>query len=236
MTSGVARRLLAESLGTAFLLAAVVGSGIAAQRLSPGDAGLQLLENAVATGAALVAIIATFRHVSGAHLNPLVTLVDRHLGNLSWREATSYCGAQVVGAIVGVAVANAMFELPPLQISAEVRDGAGLLAGEVVATLGLLLVVFGLARSGRTSATPFAVGAFITAAYFFTSSTGFANPAVTTARMLTDTFAGIAPASAPAFIAAEAVGAVIALVVVRSLWPGAAARAPEGIAPQEVAA
>jgi len=233
LNATLARRLFAEGLGTAFLLVAVVGSGIAAQRLSPGDTGLQLLENSIATGAALVAIILAFGAVSGAHLNPVVTLVDRLFGGVSSREASLYCGAQVLGAIVGVAVADLMFELPAFEVSTKVRDGGGLLLGEVVATLGLLLVVFGLARAGRSAVTPFAVGAYISAAYFFTSSTGFANPAVTVGRTLTDTFTGIAPESAPAFIGMQLVGAALAFVAIKVLYTDVAAHARDVVVPHE---
>ena len=232
----LARRALAEALGTAFLLVAIVGSGIAAQRLSPGDQGLQLLENALATGAALVAIILAFSHVSGAHLNPVVTLVDRALGRISTRDALSYGCAQVVGAVVGVAVANLMFDLPVFTVSTTARDGSGVMIGEVVATAGLLLVIFGLARTGRSTFTPFAVGAFIAGAYFFTSSTGFANPAVTVGRTLTDTFAGIDPASAPAFVAMELLGAVLALALVKLLVPLPAPPSPGVVITHETSA
>ncbi|HUF85445.1 MAG TPA: aquaporin, partial [Acidimicrobiia bacterium] len=179
------RRVVAELVGTALLLIAVVGSGIAAQRLSPGDTGLQLLENAAATAVALVAIIFAVGAVSGAHLNPLVTLADRALGGITTREAGAYCAAQVVGAVLGTVIANLMFELPALEISDRSRSGSGLWLAEVVATFGLLLVVFGVARSGRAALAPFAVGAWIGGAYFFTSSTSFANPAVTVGRALT---------------------------------------------------
>jgi arsenate reductase len=230
------RRLLAEFIGTAFLLIAVVGSGIAAESLSPNDVGLQLLENAVATGAALVAIILMVGSVSGAHLNPVVTLVDRALGGVSTREAGGYCVAQIAGAVVGTAVANMMFELPVFELSQKVRDGSGVWLGEVVATLGLLLLVFGLVRAGRAAVAPFAVGAYITGAYFFTSSTSFANPAVTIARSLTDTFAGIDPSSVPAFIAAQLVGAAIGLGLIRVLYPTVVGAAAEVVVPhtQEV--
>lgn len=230
----LARRVTAEALGTGLLLVAVIGSGIAAQRLSPGETGLELLENAVATGAALVAIILAVGPVSGAHLNPVVTLADRVFGGLdSNREAAAYIGAQFVGAAVGAMVANLMFDLPAVDISTKVRDGSGLYLGEVVATFGLLLVVFGVVRSGRVAVAPFAVGAYITGAYFFTSSTSFANPAVTLARTLSDTFAGIAPASAPAFVAFELVGATVAVVLIRFLYPDVAEFADEIIVPHE---
>jgi glycerol uptake facilitator-like aquaporin len=215
------RRVVAEALGTALLLVAVVGSGIAAQRLSPGDTGLELFENAVATGCALAVIILALGPVSGAHLNPAVSLVDAALGGLGRRDLFAYISAQLIGAAAGVIVANLMFSLAPVSISSHVRSGAGLWLGEVVATFGLLLVIFGVARSGRSAIVPFAVGAYITGAYFFTSSTSFANPAVALARTLSNTFAGISPASAVPFIVAEVCGAVIAWVTIRYLHPDA---------------
>jgi len=214
------RRALAELVGSALLLIAVIGSGIAAERLSPGDTGLQLLENAAATAVALVAIILAVGAVSGAHLNPVVTLVDRLLGGLDTTTAAAYVGAQLVGASAGAVVANLMFDLPAIDWSTTERSGGGLWLGEVIATLGLVLVVFGTVRSGRTSAVPFAVGAYIGGAYFFTSSTSFANPAVTIGRMFSDTFAGIDPSSVPAFVVFQVVGSVVALVLVRALYPG----------------
>ena len=213
------RRLLAEFLGTALLVIAVIGSGIAAQHLSPSDVGLQLFENAAATGAALIAIILALGSVSGAHLNPLVTLADRCLGGMRSREAIGYCTAQVAGGILGAMVANLMFALPAVEWSQKARSGSGLWLAEVVATFGLLLVIFGVVRSGHAPLAPFAVGAYIASAYFFTASTSFANPAVTIARMFTNTFAGIQPASAPAFIAFQIIGAGIAVVVIRVLYP-----------------
>ncbi len=225
------RRVLAELVGTALLLIAVVGSGIAAQRLSPDDTGLQLFENAAATAVALIAIILAVGAVSGAHLNPLVTVADRAFGGLTTREAGAYCGAQVTGAVIGTVIANLMFELPAVELSERSRSGAGVWLAEVVATFGLLLVVFGVARSGRSSFAPFAVGAWIGGAYFFTSSTSFANPAVTIARALTDTFAGIRPASVPGFVVAQGTGAALAVAVVRILYPQIAAVAPNVIVP-----
>jgi glycerol uptake facilitator-like aquaporin len=213
------RKALAEFVGTALLLIAVVGSGIAAQRLSPTDIGLELLENAVVTGAALIAIILAVGSVSGAHLNPLVSGADFFLGGLRGHELAAYVVAQLAGGSFGVVVANLMFSLPVMSIASHTRDGSGLWLGEAVATFGLLLVIFGAGRGGRSSATPFAVGAYITGAYFFTSSTSFANPAVTLARSLSDTFAGIAPSSVLPFIVAQLVGAVIAWATVRVLWP-----------------
>lgn len=213
------RRLAAEALGTGLLLVAVVGSGIAAQRLSAGDVGLQLLENAAATAAALVGLILMFGAVSGAHFNPVVTLVDRLLGTTSTRDSALYVVAQVVGACLGVMLANLMFELPAVNLSTTDRSSPALWLSEVVATVGLLLVIQGCVRTGRARAVPFAVGAWIGGAYWFTSSTSFANPAVTVARTLSDTFAGIAPSSAPMFIVMQLVGAVVAFGLVRFFYP-----------------
>ncbi len=227
------RRALAELVGTALLLVAVIGSGIAAQRLSPGDTGLQLLENAAATAVALVAIILAVGAVSGAHLNPVVTVADRIFGGVDTPTAAVYVTAQVVGAGIGAVVANLMFDLPAVEWSTTERSGGGLWLGEVVATFGLLLVVFGTVRSGRTSAVPFAVGAYIGGAYFFTSSTSFANPAVTMARTLTDTFAGIDPASVPAFLLAQLAGAALAVGAVWVLYPRIAESASEVVVPHE---
>ncbi|MBA2625372.1 MAG: aquaporin family protein [Acidimicrobiia bacterium] len=225
------RRVLAEFVGTALLLVAVVGSGIAAQRLSPGDTGLQLLENAAATAAALVAIILAVGPVSGAHLNPVVTLVDRLFGGLDSPTAGAYVAAQIAGGALGTVVANLMFDLAAVEWSSTERSGGHLWLAEVVATFGLVLVVFGMVRSGRTSAAPFAVGAYIGGAYFFTSSTSFANPAVTLARSLSDTFAGIEPASVPAFVLAQLAGAALAVAVVRSLYPTVAESAADVVVP-----
>lgn len=233
LNADLGRRALAEGLGTAFLLIAVVGSGIAATRLTPGEPGLQLLENAVATGAALVALILAFGSVSGAHLNPLVTILDRVFGGISSRAAAVYCGAQVAGAVVGVVVANLMFDLDAVSLSTKARDGGGLVLGEVVATLGLLLVVFGVARSSRAALAPFAVGAYIAGAYFFASSTSFANPAVTMGRALTDTFAGIDPASVPLFLGAQAVGLALAWIAIRTLYPTVAHVAGDVVVPHD---
>ncbi|MGI5286526.1 aquaporin [Nonomuraea polychroma] len=229
--TGLARRVLAEFLGTALLLIAVVGSGIAAQRLSPGDVGLQLLENSTATAAALVAIILALGPVSGAHLNPVVTLADRVFGGLRSGEAAAYIAAQVLGGAAGTIVANAMFSLPAVTFSATERSSPGLWLGEVVATFGLLLVVFGLVRSGRAAAAPFAVGAYIGAAYWFTSSTSFANPAATLARTLTDSFAGIAPASTGGFLTAQLIGAALAVPAIAVLYPRISERAADVVLP-----
>ena len=223
----LARRLGAEFVGTALLLIAVVGSGIAAQRLSPNDVGLELLENSIATGAALAAIILAVGPVSGAHLNPAVSLADRLLGGLTWRETGAYWVAQVTGAVVGTVVANLMFSLAPITISTKVRSGPGLWLAEVVATSGLVLVIFGVVRSGRGRLAAFAVGAYIAGAYWFTASTSFANPAVTLARTLSDTFAGIAPASVVAFIAAQFIGAIGATALARWFYPAVRATAED---------
>ena len=219
MNQGLARRAFAEALGTALLVLAVIGSGIAAARLSPGDVGLQLLENAAATAGALVAVILALGPVSGAHLNPVVTLADRVLGGMTSAEAVAYVGAQVAGGAVGAVAANLMFSLPAVGLSDTTRSSGGLWFSEVVATFGLLLVIFGVVRSGRPAVAPFAVGAYIGGAYFFTSSTSFANPAVTVARTLSDTFAGISPESAPPFVVAQVVGALLAVAAVRALYP-----------------
>ena len=215
----LARRLAAEALGTAFLIIAVIGSGIMASRLSPSDVGLQLLENAAATAGALVGLILMFGAVSGAHFNPVVTLTDRFLGTTSTRDTGLYVVAQVVGGCAGAIVANVMFELPAVELSTKDRSSPALWLSEVVATVGLLLVIQGCVRTGRARAVPFAVGAWIAGAYWFTSSTSFANPAVTVARTLSDTFAGIAPSSAPMFIVMQLVGAVIAFGLVRLFYP-----------------
>jgi glycerol uptake facilitator-like aquaporin len=202
------RRAVAEFLGTAFLVTAVIGSGIAAQRLSPDDTGLQLLENSVATGAALVALILALQPVS-ASFNPVVTFVEGALGRLATTDAAILVAAQVVGGIVGAVVANLMFDLAAVSVSTHDRTGGGHLLGEVVATLGLVVVVFGALRSPRIETVAFAVGGYITAAYWFTSSTSFANPAVTIARALSDTFAGIAPSSVPAFVVMQLIGGAL---------------------------
>jgi len=225
------RRALAEFVGTGFLVAVVVGSGIAAQRLSPTDSGLQLFENAAATAAGLVALILAFGPVSGAHFNPVVSVADAVFGGLNWSDVPAYVAAQITGAISGAMVANVMFELDAVSWSTHARSSGGLWVGEVVATLGLLLVIFGVVRSGRSTAVPFAVGAYIGAAYFFTSSTSFANPAVTIGRAFTDTFAGIKPSSVPAFIAFEVVGGALAVALIRTLYPDIATVADEVIVP-----
>jgi glycerol uptake facilitator-like aquaporin len=214
------RRLLAELLGSAFLTALVIGSGIAAQTLSPGDTGLQLLENAAATAAGLFTIILMFGPISGGHFNPVVSLADAGFGGLRWREAAAYIPAQVGGCVLGAVAANGMFSLPALSIATHHRASPAHLLSEAVATAGLLLVVFALVRTRRTSTAPAAVGAYIGAAYFFTSSASFANPAISLGRMLSNTFAGIAPASVPGFVAAQLAGGLAALVLIRVLYPG----------------
>jgi glycerol uptake facilitator-like aquaporin len=214
------RRLAAEFLGSAFLAALVIGSGIAAQHLSPGDTGLELLENAAATAAGLFAIILMFGPVSGGHFNPVVSFVDAAFRGVSWRDAAAYLPAQVAGCIAGAIAANVMLALPAVSISVKHRASGAHFLSEIIATLGLMLVIFALARSGRSRVTPAAVGAYIGAAYFFTSSASFANPAITIGRMFSNTFAGIAPSSAPVFIAAQVVGGILAIGLVRLLYPG----------------
>ena len=219
LEAGLARRVVAEGLGTGLLIVAVIGSGIMASRLTPSDVGLQLLENAVATAGALTALIWTLGSVSGAHLNPVVSLIDRAFGAISTRDTGFYIAAQVIGGCLGAIVANLMFELPAVEWSSHSRAGSGLWLGEVVATFGLLTVILGVVRSGQAAAAPFAVGAYIGAAYWFTSSTSFANPAVTIARTLTDSFAGIEPSSVPAFVAAQVVGGIGAVSLSLFLHP-----------------
>jgi glycerol uptake facilitator-like aquaporin len=209
---------VAEATGTALLLAAIVGSGIMGERLSGGNVAIALLANSIATGAALVALILTFGSISGAHFNPAVTLADASQGGLRWRDVPGYVGAQVIGAFAGVAAANMMFGLPVFFASVRVRSGPAQLFSEFVATFGLLSVIWGCARL-RSAAIPFAVAAYIVAAYWFTASTSFANPAVTLARAATDTFAGIRAADAPGFIAAQLIGAFVATVLFRWLVP-----------------
>jgi glycerol uptake facilitator-like aquaporin len=218
MTPELLRRALAELVGTALLVATVIGSGIAASRLSPGDVGLQLLENSLATGAVLVALIVALQPVSAA-FNPVVTLVERGLGVIDWRAAGALIGAQMVGGVLGAVTANLMFDLPGVTIATHHRTGPGLWLAEVVATVGLLLVIFGAVRSGRQERVAVAVGGYIAAAYWFTSSTSFANPAVTVARMFSDTFAGIAPSSVLPFIGAQLVGGAMAALLIRQLYP-----------------
>ncbi len=213
------RRLLAEFLGSAFLAAVVIGSGIAAQRLSPGDVGLELFENAAATAAGLFAIILMFGPVSGAHLNPVVSFVDAAFGGLRWRDALAYFPAQVFGCVGGAIVGNLMYGAAAVSWSTKHRASGAHFLSEIVATLGLVLVIFALARSGRARMAASAVGAYIGAAYFFTSSTSFANPAITVGRMFSNTFAGIAPSSAPTFIGAQVLGGLLAFAVIKAIYP-----------------
>jgi glycerol uptake facilitator-like aquaporin len=213
------RRLLAELLGSAFLAATVIGSGIAAQRLSPGQTGLELLENAAATAAGLFAIILMFGPVSGAHFNPVVSFADAAFGGLRWRDAAAYLPAQVAGCTGGAVLANLMFARAAVSISVKDRASTAHFLSEVVATLGLILVIFATARTGRSRATPAAAGAYIGAAYFFTASTSFANPAIAIGRMFSNTFAGIAPGSVGSFIAAQLAGAGLAVAVIKILYP-----------------
>ena len=218
MKPSLLHRCLGEGLGTAFLLAAVVGSGIMAERLSAGNAALALLGNTLPTGAILTVLILVFGPISGAHFNPAVSVAFALRRNLPWADATAYSAAQMIGGIVGVWTAHLMFDLPVWQISLHARAGAGQWLGEFVATFGLLLTIFGCI-AGAPAAVPFAVGLYITAAYWFTASTSFANPAVTVARALSDTFAGIAPGGVVAFIAAQLAGMLAAVAVARLFWP-----------------
>jgi glycerol uptake facilitator-like aquaporin len=219
MDPHLGRRLLAEFLGSAFLAALVIGSGIAAQQLSPTNVGLELFENAAATATGLFAIILMFGPVSGGHFNPVVSSVEAALGGMRWRDALAYMPVQVVGCVGGAAIANLMFSRAAFELSAKHRASGAHFLAEVVATCGLMLVIFALARSGRSRSAPAAVGAYIGAAYFFTSSTSFANPAITIGRMFSNTFAGIAPSSVPTFVLAQAAGGLVALVLIRIIYP-----------------
>jgi glycerol uptake facilitator-like aquaporin len=231
-TPPLARRLLAELLGSAFLAALVIGSGIAAQTLSPGDVGLELFENAATTAAGLYTIILMFGPVSGGHFNPVVSLADASFGGIGWRDALAYIPAQVVGCVLGAITANGMFSLAAISISTHHRATGAHLFSEVIATAGLLLVIFSLARSKRATTIPAAVGAYIGAAYFFTSSASFANPAITVGRMFSNTFAGIAPASVPGYVVAQLAGALAALALLRILYPDVTpAEAEEALLP-----
>lgn len=225
-----AQRLTGELLGTSLLLAAVVGSGIMGERLSGGNVAIALLANTVATGATLTTLILTFGAVSGAHFNPAVTLADASQGGLSWREVPGYIVAQAVGAMLGVWAAHLMFAEPVVQVSQHVRAGGSQLFSEFVATFGLLSVIWGCGRL-RAEAVPFAVGLYITGAYWFTASTSFANPAVTLARSFTNTFAGIRPADAPGFMAAQVAGAFAATFLFRWLVPSLPRQAPDVVVP-----
>ena len=238
MVTGVPmpRRLLAEFVGTALLVTVVVGSGIAAAQLSPNDVGLQLLENSTATAFGLAVLILLFGPVSGAHFNPVVTAADWLLGRragtgISAHHALAYTVAQVAGGVTGAVLANVMFDLRVFEIATKDRMSSGHLVGEVVATAGLIALIFALARSGRAALSAAAVGAYIGAAYWFTSSTAFANPAVTVGRMFSDTFAGIAPGSAPGFIAAQILGALLGLALIAALYPDAARTAGDAVIP-----
>ncbi|HRI65480.1 MAG TPA: MIP/aquaporin family protein [Polyangium sp.] len=219
------RRAAAEAVGTALLLATVVGSGIMGERLASGNVAIALLANTLATAAALIALILTFGPVSGAHFNPVVTMADASQNGLAWRDVPAYVIAQVIGAFVGVASADTMFDEPIFAASTHIRSGTGQLVSEVIATFGLLCVIWGCSRR-RPSATPFAVGAYIAAAYWFTASTSFANPAVTLARAATNTFAGIRPVDVPYFMVAQVFGAIMATALFRWLVPAAPENAP----------
>jgi glycerol uptake facilitator-like aquaporin len=234
----LARRLVAEFTGTGLLVTAVVGSGIMAVSLSPGDVGVQLLENSTATVFALAVLILVLGPVSGAHFNPVVSLADWWLGRrsgtgLSGRDLAGYVAAQVAGAVGGSVLANLMFALPAVHWSTRHRDGGHLWLGEIVATAGLVLLVFALARSGRANVAPAAVGAYIGAAYWFTSSTSFANPAVTIGRAFSDTFAGIAPSSVPGFVVAQLVGLLVGTGLLLVLYPRVGEAAGEVVVPHE---
>lgn len=230
------RRLLAEFLGTCLLVAVVIGSGIAAQRLSPGDTGLQLLQNSLTTVLGLGVLILVFGPVSGAHFNPVVSAVDWVLGRrrgagLSGRDVAAYAGVQILGGIAGAVLANLMFALPAVTISTTGRSGVGLWLGEAVATAGLIVVILALARTGRAGLSAAAVASWIGAAYWFTSSTSFANPAVTIGRMFSDSFAGIAPTSVPGFVLAQIIGAGLGTALAVTLYPDAARAADDVVVP-----
>jgi glycerol uptake facilitator-like aquaporin len=231
----LARQALAEFLGSAGLVAVVIGSGIAAHRLSPDDVGLQLLENALATGAGLVALILAFGPVSGGHFNPVITLADRFFGGVGTRQVAVYLPSQLVGGVVGAVVANLMFGLPAVSVSTTHRSDGGLWLSEAVATFGLVVLVFAVVRSGRAAFAPFAVGAYIAAAYWWSSSTSFANPMIAVARMLSDTFAGIAPASVPMFVVMQLLGGAAAVAAVALLYPAVADVADAVVVPRESA-
>jgi glycerol uptake facilitator-like aquaporin len=211
------QRAAAEAVGTGFLVAAVIGSGIAASRLSPDDVGLQLLENSLATGVVLAALIVALQPVSAA-FNPVITLLERVLGAISTRATIVLIAAQLVGGAAGAIVANLMFGLPPVTVSGQDRGGPGVWLAEIIATLGLVLIIFAALRGGRGHHVGYMVGAYIAGAYWFTSSTSFANPAVTLARTLSDTFAGIAPASAPPFLAMQLIGGALGLLLITALY------------------
>src|SRR5438445_13246537 len=228
----LARRATSEGVGTALLLAAVVGSGIMGERLAAGNVALALLANTLATGAALIAIILAFGPISGAHLNPAVTLADAWMGGIAWREAPAYLVAQIAGALAGVIAAHMMFGLAVVSVSTHARSGEAQAFSEFVATFGLVATIWGCART-RPAAVPFAVGAYITAAYWFTASTSFANPAVTLARSLSNTFAGVRPVDVPAFIAAQLVGAFGATLLFQWLMPRISEEKPSILVQQD---
>jgi glycerol uptake facilitator-like aquaporin len=231
MKSSLRQRIVAEFLGTAFLVAAVVGSGIMAERLAGGNVALALLANTIATGAVLVALILTFGPISGAHLNPVVSLADAVEGGLAWSETLPYIAAQILGGICGTIAAHAMFGLPLLSLSHHIRGGPAQFFSEFIATFGLLSVIWGCSRS-RSNIVPFAVGSYITAAYWFTASTSFANPSVTIARCLSDTFAGIRPVDVPLFVVAQVAGGIAATILFRWLVPSLPSRAKDVVEPR----
>jgi len=234
MKISIGRRFVAEFLGTAFLVAAVIGSGIMAERLSGGNIALALLANTIATGAALVALILTFGPISGGHLNPAVTLADALEKGISWKETPTYILGQMGGGVAGAISAHLMFGLPVVSLSHHGRSGPAQVLSEFIATFGLLSVIWGCSRL-RSSAVPFAVGAYITAAYWFTSSTSFANPAVTMARALTDTFSGIRPKDVPLFLVAQIAGAFAATILFRWLVPNLQDGAKDVLVPHDSA-
>jgi glycerol uptake facilitator-like aquaporin len=235
MTPTLPRRIVSEFMGTAFLVAAVVGSGIMGDRLAGGNVAIALLANTIATGAALAALILTFGPISGAHLNPAVTIVDAIERGVSWTMAACYVPAQCAGGICGAIAAHLMFSLPAISLSHHARSGSAQVFSEFVATFGLLCVIWGCSRQ-RSQVVPFAVAAYITSAYWFTSSTSFANPAVTIARALSDTFAGIRPMDVPLFVAAQLAGAIAATLLFRWLVPRLAATAKEILVPAKPSA
>ena len=230
MKTSLPRRVTAEFLGTLLLVATVVGSGIMAERLASGNVALALLANTIATGAALVALILTFGPISGAHLNPVISVADAVEGGLPWKETPAYIAAQLFGGVCGTMLAHVMFSLPLVSLSHHIRSGPAQFASEFTATFGLLCVIWGCSRS-RSSLVAFAVGSYITAAYWFTSSTSFANPAVTIARALSDTFAGIRPNDVPVFIAAQFVGGIAATLLFRWLIPNLSSSAQDVVLP-----
>lgn len=230
MRPNLRARIAAEFIGTAFLVAAVVGSGIMAERLAGGNAALALLANTIATGAALVALILTFGPISGAHLNPVVTLADAMEGGLPWGDAPWYIAAQIAGGIAGTVAAHAMFGLRLISLSRHVRAGPAQFLSEFIATFGLLCVIWGCSRT-RANTVAFAVGCYIAAAYWFTASTSFANPAVTIARSLSDTFSGIRPVDVPVFVAAQVLGGIAATLCFRQLIPSLPSRATDIVVP-----